>query len=177
MAINAIALKYIKTSSGNELLSRTAIIPEDVEKDKISKKSYKIEMSDEPDNYSNNDLEALIRKYLTKDLWSSRRIRHIMLPYLLKQKRNVSRTELKKEFLRVGGDLVGSDTQQAGIFIALISNQLGQKRKDYLRQLIQYDYPNNEWEKDNFRINSQYRELISRLLDEINSEGKSVDSR
>lgn len=170
MAINAIALKYIKTSSGNELLSRTAIIPEDIEKDKISKKSYKIEMSDEPGDYNVDDLRELMKKYLTMKLWSSRRIRHIMIPYLLKMNRNVTRIELKKEFLRVGGDLGGSDTQQAGIFIALISNQLGQKRKDYLRQVLQYDYPSYDWEKDNFRINPQFREMMSQLLDEINND-------
>ncbi|MBG0765440.1 MAG: DUF91 domain-containing protein [Tissierellales bacterium] len=42
MAINAIILKYVKTSSGDELLSKTSIISEEIEKDKTSKRKYKI---------------------------------------------------------------------------------------------------------------------------------------
>ncbi len=133
LAINAVVLKYIKTSSGNELISRIAIIPEEIEKEKVNKKKYKIEMSDERGNYKEEKLIELLVKYLEADLWSSRRIRQLMLPLLLESEGVVTREELKKKFMEVGGVLGGNDAKQAGLFIALISNQLGQKKKDYLR--------------------------------------------
>lgn len=170
LAINAILLKYVKTSSGNELISRMAIIPEDVEKDKMNKKKYIIETSDEPGTYEKEDLKELLIKYLRKNLWSSKRIKNIMLPYLLKSTQVVTREELKQEFLRFGGELGGKDAKQAGIFIALISNQLGQKKNDYLRQVISYEYPNLKWEKDNFKLESKYIELIKEVLDIVEGE-------
>lgn len=83
-----------------------------------------------------------------------------MLPLLLK-KGKITREDLKKEFVRVGE---AKDETQAGQFISLISNQLGQKAKDYLRQVISYEYPNYEWEKDNFKLNESYKQLIEEIL-------------
>ena len=174
LAINAIVLKYINTSSGNELLSRTSIIPEEIEIDKINKKKYKIEMSDEQGTYEDNELKELLIKYFQKNLWSSKRIEKVMLPFLLKNDGNISREELKKEFISVGGDLGGNDAMQAGIFIALISNQLGQKKKDYLRQIILYDYPQYPWQKDNFRVNPKYVMLVKEVLDLVKNEKEST---
>ena len=174
LAINAIVLKYINTSSGNELLSRTSIIPEEIEMDKINKKKYKIEMSDEQGTYEDNELKELLIKYFQKNLWSSKRIEKVMLPFLLKNDGNISREELKKEFISVGGDLGGNDAMQAGIFIALISNQLGQKKKDYLRQIILYDYPQYPWQKDSFRVNPKYVMLVKEVLDLVKNEKEST---
>lgn len=83
LIINAVLLKYVKTSKGNELISRAAIIPEDVEKDKIDKRKNKIEMSDEKGTYDANELKVLFSQYLNRDLRSSKRIKCIMLPFLL----------------------------------------------------------------------------------------------
>tara|TARA_B110000116_G_C16403829_1_gene388696 strand:+ start:260 stop:502 length:243 start_codon:yes stop_codon:yes gene_type:complete len=41
VSINAIILQYTITSTGNELLSRTVIIPEEIENEKIAKKKFK----------------------------------------------------------------------------------------------------------------------------------------
>lgn len=165
--INVIVLNYVVTSSGNELLSRMAIIPEEIEINKIRKKKYKVEMSDEPGNYSDEELKERFVSYLKNSLWSSKRIRYIMLPKLLKEKGVVTREELKNEFLNKGGELGGVDTQQTGIYISLISNQLGQKKKDYLRQIIRYEYPNYPWEKDNFMIEGRYRSMVEEVLKEL----------
>ena len=54
LGINAIILNYVVTSSGNELLSRTVIIPEEIEKEKTNKKSFTIPMFDEPRNYEDD---------------------------------------------------------------------------------------------------------------------------
>ena len=61
------------------------------------------------------------------------------------------------------------DTRQAGYFLALISNQLGQENKDFLRQIINYEYPNHPWEKDNFSMNDEYRDLVEEVLIEVSS--------
>jgi len=124
-------------------------------------------MSDEPGSYSDEELREKFVSYLKNNLWSSKRMRYIMLPKLMKKKDIVTREELKSVFLKVGGDLGGVDTKQTGIFISLISNQLGQKKKDYLRQIIRYEYPNYPWEKDNFMIEGKYRNMVEEVLKEL----------
>ena len=166
IAINAIILNYIKTSSGNELLSKTVIIPEEVEKAKTDKKKFKIVMSDEPGEYSPEELKDLLTKYLSKDLYSAKRIKTVILPFLLENK-TATRGELKKEFVKKGE---ADSESQAGYFLSLISNQLGQKKKDYLRQVIAYDYPNYSWEKDNFSLKEEYHEMIREILNELKED-------
>ena len=170
IGINAIILKYIKTTSGDELLSKTVIIPEEVEKAKTNKKKFTVEMSDEPGDYSYEDLKEVLVKYLNKDLHSVRRLKKIMLPYLMENNK-ATREKLKSEFVRVNE---AEDEKQAGFFLALISNQLGQKGNDFLRQIIKYDYPNNPWEKDNFELVKEYREMVSEILSGLDLENVKV---
>jgi len=82
-----------------------------------------------------------------------------MLPALLK-KDVMTRTELKKEFVNSGEEEEGKE----GYHIALISTQLGYAKNDFLRQVIKYEYPNQRWEKDNFKINEDHKKLIEELL-------------
>jgi len=171
LGVNAIVLNYIKTSSGDELLSKTVIIPEEVEKAKSDKKKFKILMSDEPGEHPPDDLKDMLLKYFSKDLYSVRRIKNIVLPYLLKNK-VATREELKKEFVRLKA---ADDKSQAGYFLSLISNQLGQQKKDYLRQIISYEYPNYSWEKDNFRLKDEYREIVENILKELEDENKTKE--
>ena len=49
--INAVLLKYTKTQGGEELLTRTSIISDEVEQERISRKKFQIPMSDEPGDY------------------------------------------------------------------------------------------------------------------------------
>lgn len=169
IGINAIILKYVHTSSGNELIAKTAIISEEIEREKSDKRRFKIAMSDEPGNYTVEDLKELLMKYLDGNLRSAKRMKNVMLP-LLQRKKKITREELKKEFVRLDE---AKDEAQAGQFISLISNQLGQKAKDYLRQLISYEYPdpNYSWEKDNFKINEEYLVMLNEILDELNNGG------
>jgi hypothetical protein len=160
LGINAIILKYVSTSSGNELLSRTVIIPEEIEQAKSNKKKFTIPMSDEPGKYENEKLKELLKSYFSNQQLSSARLKNIVIPLLLKNEQ-VTRDQLKKEFVKKGEAI---DENKAGYFIAIISNQLGQTKKDFLRQIIQYDYPRNHWEKDNFRIVPEYKKLIEELV-------------
>ncbi len=164
IGINAIILNYIKTSSGNELLSKTAIISEEIEKAKANKRTFKIIMSDEPGNYPPEELQELLTNYLSKNIYSASRIKIIMLPYLLKHNRKATREEIKKEFVKLKA---AENMTQAGQFLSLISNQLGQKNKDFLRQIINYEYPNYSWEKDNFYLREEYRSMVAETLDKL----------
>lgn len=165
LGINAIILTYVKTSSGNELISKTVIIPEEVEKEKTNKKKFSIPMSDEPGNYEPEKLKELLKSYFNNKQWSSKRLRTVLLPVLLK-KDKITREQLKKEFVKAGE---APDENKAGYFIALMSNQFGQTKKDFLRQIIQYKYPRNHWEKDNFSIKSEYKNLVREVLEDYNN--------
>jgi hypothetical protein len=136
------------------------IIPEEVEKQKANKKKFVIDMSNEPGTYEDDALETKLSEYLSKNLWSSKRIRDYFLPTLL-AKGKVTREELRKEFVRLKA---ADDERQAGSFLSLISSQLGFKWNDFLRQIIHYEFPNHPWEKDNFKINDEYIELVKRVL-------------
>jgi len=161
LGINAIILNYVKTSLGNEILSRTVIIPEEIEKEKTNKKKFTIPMSDEPGEYETERLKELLKNYLNNNQWSSKRIRDILLSVLLK-KEKITREQLKKEFVKAGE---ATDENKAGYFIALISNQLGQTKKDFLRQIIHYEYPKYHWEKDNFSLRAEYKELVREIIE------------
>ncbi len=165
IAINAVILNYIKTSKGNEVLSRTVIIPEEVTKEKSNKRKFKIEMSDEAGKHDSKKLKSLLKAYFLKDNWSAMRIRTVLFPSLL-EKEAITREQFKKEFVKKGK---ADDEKQAGYFIALISTQLGQAKRDYLRQIISYEYPDNNWTKNNFRIREDYRELVTELLVELDA--------
>ena len=164
VAINAILLNYVKTQKGDEILSRTVIIPEEIERQIANKKKFTIPKSDEPGSYEDDVLEEKLKMYLSKKLYSAQRIRDFFLPILI-EKGKITRDQLRKEFVRLEA---ADDKSQAGYFLALISNQLGHKWKDYLRQIIYYEYPNHPWEKDNFRIREGYTNLVKKVLSELN---------
>ena len=64
--INAIIMHYAKTKSGDELLMKTSIISEEVEKERTKKKRFTIPMSDEPGNYEPDELKLLLIDYLIR---------------------------------------------------------------------------------------------------------------
>lgn len=167
ISVNAVILQYTKTSLGNELLSRTVIIPEEVEKEKSNKKKFSIPMSDEPGEYEPDKLRELLTKYLNQNLHSARRLRDVILPALLEHD-TMTRDQLKKEFVKSGET---ENESQAGYFLSLISGQLGHEWKDYLRQVIEYSYPNYSWEKDNFRIRPEYKDMIRQILNDKRRNG------
>jgi hypothetical protein len=93
-------------------------------------------------------------------MYSAKRIRDYVLPILLKND-VVTREEMRIEFIKMGG----ATENQAGYFLSLISSQLGFKWNDFLRQVIKYEFPNNKWEKDNFSIRAEFRELVKEVLE------------
>ena len=122
-------------------------------------------MSDEPGNYEPEKLLELLKGYFVRANYSSNRMKNVLLPALL-EKKQITRNQLEKEFVKTGE---APDESQAGYFIALISNQLGQAKKDFLRQIISYEYPDNHWTKDNFKIREGYKEVVEKLINELNA--------
>ena len=120
-------------------------------------------MSDEPGEYAEGELKTRLIAYLSQDLYTARRIKDVLLPACLEQE-SLSRDELKDEFVRRGA---AESTRDAGYFITLLSGQVGREKNDFLRQVIGYDYPNNPWEKDNYRVKEEYRELVREVLNEL----------
>jgi hypothetical protein len=170
VGINAVVLSYIQTPRGDEVLSRTVIIPEEVEKQKVNKKKFIIEMSNEPGTYDEDTLEAKLTEYLSSNLYSAQRMRDYLLPILL-EKGQATRDQLRREFVRLKA---APDERQAGYFLSLISGQLGHKGKDYLRQVICYEYPKHAWEKGNFTIRAGYVELVQRVLERVKTMDRTA---
>jgi len=68
VGINAVSLKYIRTSAGNEMLTRTAIIAEQVEEARVKTKKFTIPMSDEPGEYEEDQLRDLLLRLFVAGL-------------------------------------------------------------------------------------------------------------
>jgi len=162
--INAVVLNYIKTTGGEELLAKTSIISEELEKARVQKrKKFQIPMSDDPGNYDDDSLRRLLRQYLGRQVITSQRIRDVLLPALLKRK-VVTRDQLKQELVQHDPNI---EVSKAGYYLTTMSAQLGMKKNDFLRQVISYEYPTYAWEKDNFSLREEYRELVEAVLAEL----------
>jgi hypothetical protein len=164
--INAIVLSYIKTKSGDELLTRTAIISEEIEQERSRKqKKFEIPMSDAPGAYDVEHLKGLLHTYLSRERVTNQRMRDILFPALL-QSNVLTRSELKRAFLAFDPHY---DESKIGYYLTLVSSQLGMKKNDFLRQVVKYEYPRHHWEKDNFAIRDEYRTLIKEVLEGLRS--------
>lgn len=167
VSINAILLKYIKTSGGDELLTRTAVISEVVEQIRSEKKKkFIVEMSDEPGNYLPDELAQRLKKYLSQKLWSAQRMRNVLFPVLLREGK-VNRERIKDELVKSGE---AENLRDAGYFLSLISSQIGMARNDYLRQVVGFEYhPDYPWVKETYFIRDEYKDLVKRVIDEMSS--------
>ncbi len=161
LSINALIFKFIKTQSNDKLIARTMIIPEQVEKERIKKSGNKINISDEPGDYEEDILEELLINYLKEPRKTPQRIKHILLPLCLEYT-IVTRDMIKEKLIQDETENV-SDEGKAGLVLTTISREIGIADRDYLRQIIRYDRP-NPWEKENYRLVDDYRELVKKLI-------------
>lgn len=164
--VNAVVLNYVRTNSGEELLTRTSVISEDVEQQRARKRKIQISMSDVPGEYELHELEERLSTYLSEDLKSAARMRNVLFPVCL-ERGTVGREEIKQEMVTCGE---APDLRRAGLFLSLISQQVGLEKNDFLRQVIGYGYPEDTWKKDNYHIKDEYRELVARVLQELDSQ-------
>lgn len=165
VSINAVVLTYIKTKSKDELIARTMIIPEEIDRERVSRRQIQISMSDVPGIYESDELETLLRSYLTENRITPRRMREIVFPLCLRHD-VVTRDMIKDELIQRGE---ASEEGKAGIILTTISREIGIKQRDYLRQVIAYDRP-NPWEKDNYRIVPEYKSMVDQLLSTLGTE-------
>jgi len=161
VGINAVVLHYAKTTGGDELLVRTSIISEELEQERVKKrKKFTIPSSDEPGSYDETTLADKLTAYLSRRRVTNQRILAAFLPILLSRD-TVTRTELKAEYQK---QVPEGEVSKVGYYISMISGQLGREGNDFLRQVIAYDYPNHEWEKDNFALREDYRQLVQEIV-------------
>ena len=170
VSINAVVLRYMQTKSGDELIARTMIISEEVERERTRKQQRQIRMSDKPGDYDDEKLRDELKKYFLEDRLTPRRVREVLLPLCLRHD-VVTREMIKKELVQRGE---AADEGRAGTILTTISRALGIEQRDYLRQIIQYERP-NPWEKENYRLVEKYKDMVKNLLDELRNqkEGKS----
>jgi len=161
VSINAVILKYIKTKNGEELIARTVIIPEEIERERIKKRQIQISMSDEPGNYNDDKLRELLKAYLSENRTTPWRIKEILLPLCLKHT-SVTREMIKKELI---DKREAVDNGKAGRILTTISKEIGIKERDYLRQIIQYDKSDSS-EKENYKLSEKYKPLVQDILSE-----------
>lgn len=161
---NAVVLSYVKTRNGEELLTRTSIISEEVELQRSRKqKKFEIPMSDEPGTYDLQTLKQRLAEYLSRDKVTNRRMRDVLFPALLGNK-VVTRDELARAVLDLDPRM---DETKVGLSISSVSSQLGLAKNDFLRQVVAYSYPRHQWEKDNFQLRPEYRDLIKEVLAQL----------
>ena len=163
VGVNAVLLQYSKTANGDELLTKTAIISEELEQERVKKRKFKIPMSDEPGTYDEDELRRLLSEYLARGDRTIRLIRDALLPILLETER-VGRADLVKEFFDRGAS---ESLSSAGFSFVHISRQVGMAKNDFLRQVIGYGYPNYPWEKDGYHIRSGYKDLVRSVLEAL----------
>jgi hypothetical protein len=162
--LNAIVLSYVKTKGGEELLTKTSVISEEMEQERRRKqKKFEISMSDDPGTHNNQSLKEHLLEYLGRDRVTNRRMREIIFPALMKTK-VLTRDQVKKAFVDYDPKY---DGEKVGNYLTLVSSQLGMTKNDFLRQVVAYEYPRHHWEKDNFSIRDQHRDLVREVLDEL----------
>ena len=162
--LNAIVLSYVKTRGGEELLTKTSVISEEIEQARTRKqKKFEIPMSDAPGVHTPQELKEHLLNYLARGRVTNQRMRDILFPALLKTK-VLSRDQLKKSFVDFDPKY---DEKKVGYYLTLVSSQLGMTKNDFLRQVVAYEYPRHHWEKDNFSIRDQYRDLVVEVLEEL----------
>ncbi len=172
VSINAVLLKYIKTSGGDELLTRTAIISEVVEQIRTEKKKkFQIAMSDVAGNYPPDELKKRLKQYLSQSLWSAQRMQRVLFPVLLRDGK-ANRDQLKDELVKFGE---ADNARDAGYFLSLISSQIGMVKNDFIRQVVGFEYhPDYPWLKESYFIRDEYKDLVKEVISELSSKQKNA---
>jgi|GEM_PF-281110 hypothetical protein len=163
VAINAVVLKYVRARNGAEILTRSAVISEAEEEARRGGRKFTIPMSDDPGTYPEDQLRRLLVEYLSRNLVTIGWIRDLLIPKCLKQPK-VTRDELLKQLV---AQTESADARKIGLALGSLSSQLGRKENDFLRQVLGYGYPNHPWEKDDFFVRSEHRELVAQVLEEV----------
>ncbi len=158
--------------SDDLLINPEVIIPQTETKDYITRRetqqqkkhtrrgSFFLEKSSLP----NDELRAELLQTLKR----SGRVPQEFLPAFLKiiiqEDRVYKREEIPEELHKIG---IGDNVGQAGIYLSNVSQFLTNKDNPHLRQVIEFTGRKLGATKDNYRVLSQYRELLQDVLRKV----------
>ena len=146
--------KYIQKTLDMVKTSFELITGETAVKIVTSKKNKK----DKPGTYESPELKLLLKKYLSQNRKTANRMKKIVLPLCLEY--DIVTREMIKEKLVLDGE--ASNIGNAGVILTSISGDIG--RRDYLRQIINYERP-YPWEKDNYTLVKKYGGIVQELME------------
>ncbi len=161
VSINAIILSYVQTKSGDELLTKTSVLSEEIVEQRTKSKSFTISKCDKPGTFNDEDLKKHLIRYLSIDKVTNQKIRKILLPALLPVE-VLTRDQVVEEF-----EKAGFNRTRAGKIVAWISNQMSMKKNSFLRQVVSYGNPIHDWEKNDYAARPEYKELVKEVLQEL----------
>jgi len=124
------------------------------------KSSFSLEKSDLP----NNELEKKLISTLLRESDLTPRV-IAFLEIISSEERVFKREEVKSKLFEKG---VGENIGQSGRYLSNISQFLTKKSNPHLRQIIDFETGGYHGEtKDNYKVLSQYRELLKSVLEKI----------
>jgi len=173
--IKCIRLRPFIDQDGDLFITPDIIIPlpeaknyiekKEIKQQETKKASYHSSFSLEPGTFSLPQLKQRIKDTLARQTDLTPRLVRF-LEILLSEDRVFGREEVKR---RLFEKKVGSSEGQTGTYLSNISQFLTKESNSHLRQVVKFDTGGGLGEmKDNYRVVSEYRELLQELIDEWN---------
>jgi len=176
LEIKCIRLRPYVDDDGDLFIIPDVIIPLPEAKDYLERREAKQRASKGPrsstfslekGSFDPPELERRLRRTLARQtILIPRLVR--FLEILLSEDRVFGREEVRQKLFGKG---VGSNVGQAGTYLSNISQFLTKKSNPHLRQVIEFETGGALGEmKDNYRVVPEYRDLLSRLVEEWSRE-------
>lgn len=174
--VSCVKLTPYSDGNGNLFISPNKIIPlpeaEDylIKKEKKQKEvrqsknsSFSLEKSD----YKNDRLIQELKSSLVRKSDLTPRVIEF-LKIILTENRKFDREELKEKLFERN---IGYDVGQAGRYLSNISQFLTKKSNPHFRQIISFETGGSTGEvKNNYFVLEEYREILNKIITEINEE-------
>jgi len=166
--------------NGNLFINSDIIIPLPEAKDYIQKKESKQKEQREPGtssfslekaNLSPDELKQKIIQSLLRSSDLTPRLR-AFLEIIAAEPRAYDREEVKTALHEAG---IGEDIGQTGRYLSNISQFLTKKSNPHLRQVVEFESGGSHGQtKNNYRVLSEYRELLLQALDETSTTNEKT---
>ncbi len=174
--IKCVRLVPFKNENGDLFLISEVLIPTPGLEEYIKKRTikqremrtiYNSPFSLETGNFDEKTLKEKLKETLTRKTELTPRFR-AFLKILLSEDKEFKREEIKEKLFSLG---VGKNIGQTGRYLSNISQLLTKKSTPHLRQVIEFSGGSRSGEeKDNFKINPKYRQLLKEILDETEED-------
>jgi hypothetical protein len=175
--LKIIKLTPYKYSDDLLLLDSEVLIPTPGVEDYIKGKAKKIKESQTYDsnwsslkgNYEDPELTEKLKETLQRDSNLTSRLK-AFIEILLSENRVFGRKEIKESFYN--DYEIGNSLGHAGRLMSNVSQYLTKKDNDHLRQIIEFGMEQESAgaPKDNFKIVPEYRELLIKVLGDLESQ-------